>query len=267
MGAFLTTTLTLAAVLAPGPSSGLPPWMLEGERLTLTMSWLGITGGTMVIEAHQPEGEPTFRIAMTARSSSFVSKIIDIDDRFETRIDPVRVTTLLSTQNNREGKRRLEERVEFDPVAGTARRWKNGRERESLTTPAPVMDTLGAIYFIRTLPLEVGKTFTLTVQSGNRVYPMQVEVLERKKVRTDVGRMEVFAVEPRFADGGLFNSKGKSVIWVTADPPHTLVRISSELPFGSLVASLTKIERPWPAVLESDRGSGGDAKRDGSQTR
>jgi len=263
----LTMALALTLAAAPGAEAALPPWMLEGERLTLTMSWLGITGGTMVIEAHQPPGETTFRIAMRATSSSFVSKIIEIDDRFETRIDPERVTTVLSTQNNREGKRRLEERVEFDPAAGTARRWKNGREREALVTPAPVMDTLGAIFFIRTFPLEVGRTFTLTVQSGNKVYPMQVHVMERKRVKTEVGRLDVFAIEPRFAEGGLFSNKGKTVIWVTADPPHTLVRISSELPFGSLVASLTKVERPWPAVLESRRGSGGDTERDGSQTR
>jgi hypothetical protein len=241
--------------------------MLQGERITLTMSWLGITGGTMVLEAHQPAGEQTYRIAMRATSSAFVSKIIEIDDRFETRIDPGRLTAVLSTQNNREGKRTLDERVEFDPVTGTARRWKNGRERDRLLTPAPVMDTLGAIYLIRTLPLEVGRTFSITVQSGNKVYPMQVTVLERKMVKTEIGRVEAFIVEPRFAEGGLFSSKGASVIWVTAEPPHTLLRISSELPFGSLVASLTRIERPWAGMVESSRGSGGGAKQDGSQTR
>jgi hypothetical protein len=257
----------MAALVAGSAAAELPVWMLQGERITLTMSWLGITGGTMVLEAHQPEGEPTFRIAMRATSSSFVSKIIEIDDRFETRIDPERVTAVLSTQDNREGKRTLQERVEFDPVAGTARRWKNGRERDRLVTPAPVMDTLGAIYFIRTLPLEVGRTFSITVQSGNKVYPMQVAVLERKSVKTEIGKVDAFIVEPRFAEGGLFSSKGKSVIWVTAEMPHTLLRISSELPFGSLVASLTTVERPWSGVVESSRGSGGGKEQHGSQTR
>jgi len=267
MRGFLTAVVAGAALSAGAASAELPAWMLQGERITLEMSWLGITGGTMVIEAHQPAGESTYRIAMRARSSSFVSKIIEIDDRFETRIDPVRVTAVLSTQDNREGKRTLQERVEFDPTAGTARRWKNGRERDRLVTPAPVMDTLGAIYLIRTLPLEVGRTFSITVQSGNKVYPMQVAVLERKAVKTEIGKVDAFVVEPRFAEGGLFSSKGKSVIWVTAEAPHTLLRISSELPFGSLVASLTKVERPWSAVVESTRGSGGGAERDGSQTR
>jgi hypothetical protein len=241
--------------------------MLQGERITLEMSWLGITGGTMVIEAHQPAGDPTYRIAMRATSSAFVSKIIEIDDRFETRIDPTRMTAVLSTLDNREGKRTLQERVEFDPVAGTARRWKNGRERDPLVTPAPVMDTLGAIYYIRTLPLAVGRTFSVTVQSGNKVYPMQIAVLERRRVSTEIGKVDAFVVEPRFQEGGLFSSKGKSVIWVTAEPPHTLLRISSELPFGSLVASLTKVERPWAGVVESSRGSGGGKGPDGSQTR
>ena len=36
---------------------------------------------------------------------------------------------------------------------------------------------------------------------------------------------------------------------------------------STLVASVTEVERPWPGVLESERGSGGGAAQDGSQTR
>jgi hypothetical protein len=259
--------ITLATLTAASARAELPPWMMQGERLTMEMSWLGITGGTMVLEAHQPAGQAPFRLAMRATSSAFVSKIIEVDDRFETHLDPAKITTVLSTKQTREGSHTLEERVEFDTAKGTARRWKNGRERDPLTTPVPTLDTLGAIYYIRTLPLAVGKTFTFSVQSGNKVYTMQVKVLERRRVKTAIGRVDVFVVEPSFADGGLFGGKGKSVIWVTADAPSTVVRISSELPFGSLTASLTKVERPWPGVLESTGGSGGGAKQDGSQTR
>jgi len=259
--------VVIAALGALPARAELPAWMLQGERVTMEMSWLGITGGTMVLEAHQPAGETTFRLAMRATSSSFVSRMIEVDDRFETRLDPKLVTTTLSTKNTREGSHTLDERVEFDVAAGTARRWKNGREREPLKTPSPTLDTLGAIYFIRTLPLEVGKTFSFNVQSGNRVYPMLVKVLERKNVSTAIGRVDVFVIEPAFAEGGLFGGKGKSVIWLTAASPRTVVRISSELPFGSLTASLTKVERPWQAVLESTSGSGGGARQNGSQTR
>ncbi len=259
--------MTIAALAATSVRAELPPWLLQGERLTMEMSWLGITGGTLVLEAGQAPGEPNCRLAMRATSSSFVSRIIEVDDRFETRLDPQKVTTVLSSKQTREGKHSLDERVEFDVAAGTARRWKNGREREPLVTPVPTMDTLGAIYFIRTLPLAVGRSFSFSVQSGNRVYPMQVRVLERKNVKTAVGRVDVFVVEPSFADGGLFGGKGRSVIWLTAEAPNTVVRISSELPFGSLTASLTKVERPWRGMLEFKSGSGGGEKQDGSQTR
>jgi hypothetical protein len=264
LGAALMT-MTLTAV-SPARAE-LPPWMLQGERLTMEMSWLGITGGTMVLEASRSADGSPLHLTMRATSSSFVSKIIEVDDRFETLIDPSTSTALLSTKNTREGSHTLDERVEFDAKAGTARRWKNGRERQPLQTPVPTLDTLGAIYFIRTLPLEVGRTFSFSVQSGDKVYPMQVKVLERRNAKTALGRLDVFVVEPSFADGGLFGGKGKSVIWVTAEAPCTVVRISSELPFGSLTASLTKVERPWRGVLESNRGSGGVAKQDGSQTR
>jgi hypothetical protein len=259
--------VAIAALASMPARAELPAWMMQGERLTMEMSWLGITGGTVVLEAHPLVGSGGYRLAMHATSSSFVSHIIKVDDRFETRIDPLKMTAILSTRQAREGKHSVDERVEFDPAAGTARRWKNGIERERLRTPTPTMDTLGAIFLLRTLPLEAGKSFSFSVQSGNKVYPMQARVVERKRVDTAIGEVDVFVVEPSFAEGGLFGGKGKSVIWLTADAPRTVVRISSELPFGSLTASLVRVERPWSGVLESASGPGGGAKQDGSQTR
>jgi Protein of unknown function (DUF3108) len=256
------TLATAVLILAQCPlaRAELPDWLQQGERATYSVSYLGLVGGTMVLEASLSSDPVAVHLAMRTTSSAFVSRFFTVDDQLETLLDPVRMTALLSRKRTREGKHSLDETVRFDADAGTARRWKNGRERQPLRTPPPVLDTLGAIYVLRTLALAPGASFQLQVQSGDRVYPMVVAVVETRRVSTELGPMNVFVMEPRFAQGGLLGGKGKTVLWIGVEPPHDLVRIAAELPVASLVARLVKIERPWRAMVESSSEPGGNGK-------
>jgi len=109
---------------------------------------------------------------------------------------------------------------------------------------------------LRTLPLAPGRAFQLTVLSGRTAYPLVVTVKDRARIKDPAGvAVETFEVEPRFREGFLAKKEGKLTLWVTTDETHAPVRISSTLPFGTLNASLTKVERPWTSVVESPRGS------------
>lgn len=239
----IPAALTALALTMGTAHAELPGWLAAGERLTFKMTWIGMTAGKLELEARQSAPKESLRLSMRATSAGLVDTIFKVDDTFETIVDPQGFTVLRSTMDAREGKRHTVERVVFDPVAGTAQRWKNDVKRELLQAPPPIMDTLGAMYYLRTLPLAPGRTFEFDVQSGSKVYPMQVVVGERRREKTDIGRLDILVVEPRFANRSLLGS-GEGTIWVTAEPPHTLVRISSKLPFGSLIASIASVERP-----------------------
>lgn len=241
----------LAAVQA---TAAVPEWVRAGERLTYTLTYLRLVGGTMVLEnGPAREGAP-FLIVMRAKSSPFVTRFTMIDDRFESLLDPERMTTLASRKWTREGKRSGEESIEFDPEAGTARRWKNGTDRGAVAAPVPVYDTLGAVFHLRTLDLAPGKAFQYRVHSGGVTYPLVVVVTGRDRVKTATGPVDCLVVEPRFRDGFLAKKEGKLTMWVTTDVTHTPLRIVSELPFGKLTATLTRADRPWAGMVESGSG-------------
>jgi Protein of unknown function (DUF3108) len=245
--------VTLAA--ASVASAEAPDWLLQGERLTYTLTYLSVVGGTMVLQTVPPAEDGLMRFTLQANSSPFVTKFAVVDDFFETSFDPRLSTFLLSRKETREGKRRGEERIEYDPGLGVARRWKNGIVRDPIKVAPPVLDTLGAVMFLRTLPLAPGRAFQLTVLSGKTAYPLLVAVKERAKVKGAGGvPVETLVVEPRFREGFLAKKEGKLTLWVTTDETHVPVRISSTLPFGTLNASLAKVERPWQAVVESSGG-------------
>ena len=99
-----------------------------------------------------------------------------------------------------------------------------------------VQDITSGIYAIRLLPLAVGKKFELSVSDSGIVYKVPILVTGREQIKTDIGKMWCFRVEPDvFGDGRLIEQKGKMVIWFTDDERHTPVR-------GQISASVGKID-------------------------
>lgn len=100
------------------------------------------------------------------------------------------------------------------------------------------LDELAFIYFARTLPLEVGKTYTFNryfKQDGN---PVTVQVLRRDTVETPAGRFRTIAVKPIIRTDGIFSEGGQAEIHFTDDDRRipVLIKISLDIP---LLKSLT----------------------------
>jgi len=261
-----TALLTLAG--SGIPAADPPAWLLEGERLTYELSYLRLKSGTLTLEASQVPGEPTVRLASRAVSSPFVSRFARVDEQLESILDPRLGTVLWSRRQTLDDGEYREELVLFDPEQGTARRFKGGTERQALAAPPPVLDTLASIFWLRTLPLTAGSEFRLTVQSGGRVYPLVVSVGGATRLRTASGVQRVLPVVPRYREGGMLRQKGTLRLLVADDPWHTPLRITSELTFGSLTATLHSVERPWSPVVESTGSSERHGREsDGPQTR
>lgn len=249
--------LVLSAGLGPLVWGEAPAWLTEGERLTYDLTYLRVTAGTLTMEASRRPGHQTIRLASRAVSSPFVSRFAKVDEQLESILDPRLATTLISRRHRLDDDRWKEEIVIFDTARGVARRWKDGQEKETVPAPAPILDTLASLFWLRTLPLEPGRDFRLTVQSGQRVYPLDITVSGPDHLKTASGPYRALTVVPRFQEGAMLRQKGKLTLWVTDDPTHTPLRIKSELAFGSLTATLASVERPWSPVIQSNGGSEG----------
>jgi len=242
-------------------------WLVEGERLTYDLTYLRVTSGTLTLEATPMVNQTTVRLASRAVSSPFISRFARVDEQLESILDPCSATTLLSRRQALHDDGFREEVVFFDPQLGIATRFKDGREDEPLWAPPPVLDTLSALFWLRTLPLAPGAEFRLTVQSGRRVYPLLITVGPVTRLKTATGTHETLPVVPKFRDGGMLRQKGKLTLWVTNDSWHMPVRIKSELAFGSLTATLRGVERPFQPVVQSEGTQRYERESDGPETR
>lgn len=122
---------------------------------------------------------------------------------------------------------------------------ENQSEPPSVTTldfTEPIQDILTVIYFVRTQRLQPGQTFDVPLSDNNRVYRCSVAVVERKKIKSILGRVDAVRVEPAiFGDDRVIRSRGTLSIWVTDDARRIPVKAQLKVPLGTFDITLKRI--------------------------
>lgn len=204
----------------------------------------------------QPESL-TFKAEVT--SKGFFARLFNlkIRERVESIVEPSTFTIQKTTILDEQGKRVRHTESTFDRSQGkmtwTLRDPNNpGSEPRYKTAEfsGQLQDVLSAIYFIRTQPLEVGKTFEVFIGDGGQVYTIPVNVIEKKRMKTVVGRVDVFRVNAElFGPERLIDhEKGEFSIWITDDARRIPVRGRVKTDYGTFDIKLKRVINGTPAV-------------------
>ena len=103
-------------------------------------------------------------------------------------------------------------------------------------------DLVSAIYALRRLPLEVGKTFELSVSDSGLVYKVPVRVTARERKKSILGKKWCFRVEPEvFGENRLIERDGDMTIWITDDKSRIPIRSNINTNIGKIVVKLKKV--------------------------
>jgi hypothetical protein len=113
-------------------------------------------------------------------------------------------------------------------------------ESESDSIPADALDDASLVYFVRTVPLEVGKTY-----EWNRYFlwdrnPVILHVLRREEIEVPGGEFSTIVVRPIIKAGGLFSEGGEAEIYITDDERRLPVKLVTKLKVGSVILELTE---------------------------
>jgi hypothetical protein len=248
--------------------AGEPPEVLsvyrEGERLVYDVTWLGITAGQATLEALgmvQLNGQSTYHLVTTATSTPWISKFYRVDDRSESYLaqDPPRA--LRFEKHLREGRYRHSSRTDFDHAKGMAKfryldfspvpreisrleeaeRFGKYVEQEFPLNPG-ALDELSVLYYVRTQTLEPGNTLHARVFASRKNWDLEVKVLRRETLETALGRRETVVVEPLLKFEGIFQRKGRVIVWLTDDAERIPVQMQSQIIIGSFFATLARRE-------------------------
>jgi hypothetical protein len=177
-------------------------------------------------------------------------RIYRVNDNYESWFDPISFSTLRAKQNIDEGSYERQRQFEFFPERRTFS--ENGKPEEG-TIPDP-LDEASFLFFLRTIPLEVGKTYEFTRYFRPDKNPVRVVVERKESIEVPAGRFNTIVVRPIIKTTGIFGEGGHAEVWFSDDSTRTLVQLKSSLKFGSLNLYLRnrRVGTPWqgaaPAV-------------------
>ena len=185
-------------------------------------------------------------------SKGFFARLFNLKfrERVESIVEPLSFTVQKTTILDEQGKRVRTTESTFDASKGrmiwTSRDPNNpaAEPRHAIAEfSGQLQDVLSAIYFIRTQPLGVGKTFEVFIGDGGKVYTIPVKVVEKKRTKTIFGRVDVLRVDAElFGPERLIDKeKGEFAIFITDDARHIPVGGRVKTDYGTFDITLKRI--------------------------
>jgi hypothetical protein len=227
---------------APPPPERVLPDVLPfgpGERLEFSIDYgfINAGGATMSVErTRNVSGRECLDIRTEAKSNAVFSKIYKVWDRAQTFLEVEALLPRRFEKHLREGSYRKDAVVKFDRDEHFAR-YENGDE---IVIHPWAQDELSAFYYVRMLPLEVGRDVLIDNHANRKNYPLKVIVHRRETVEVGAGRFDCLVIEPVIREGGIFTAKGTLTIWITDDVRRMPVKMTTKVVVGSISATLQR---------------------------
>jgi hypothetical protein len=234
--------LAAAAVMVAGAADAQRLPFAPGEHAVyqVRLGPLPVGTGTLsVTGVERVHGEQTFHAVMTLEGGT---PFYHVNDRYETWIDTDGLFSRRFHQNLREGSYRRNRTYDFNPAQRTFRR-ENG-ETGTLASAEP-LDDLSFLYVARTLPLEVGATYTLPRYFKADGNPVVLQVLRRETVRVPAGQFRAIVVRPVIQTDGMFSKGGRAEVYFSDDEHRIPVLIrTAGIPLGGDLIMRLRSFRP-----------------------
>ncbi len=212
------------------------------EHLKYELTWAGIKAGTAELEVREIGSYVQF--ISRAMSSDFVSVFYRVDDLAVSSLTKTSHKTLPGTPysyrlKTSEGKHKKDKEVFFDFNAKKAT-YVNYLEKEqrSFDIGESTMDALSCFFYVRYLPLRVGKSIYVEIFDNKKLYKVEVQVVKREEIETSIGKFKTILIRPILLTEGIFSRKGDILIWLTDDAKRLPVLLQTKVKVGSIKATL-----------------------------
>ncbi len=224
-------------------AEGQPIQLLKYTRETFhyNISWIGLLVGKATLKASNEKGVIT--ITSQVHSTPFISTFYKVEDLAESKV--VNGSPLNFRIRQQEGKYRSDKETLFDAESKKVtfiNYLKNTRDEHAIEGVLP-WDVISGFYYLRTQPLEQGKTAYIDVFDSNKFFRAEITMLRNEKATAPAtGEVDTIVVQLILKSEGLFQSTGNILIWLTNDEWKVPVRVEAKAPVGHVAAELTVIE-------------------------
>lgn len=209
-----------------------------GEKLTYAVRVGPLGKGTAVAELRNAEtvrGKRVFHSVFTLTGSLLFFKV---RDNYESWFDPTTLVSLRYHQDIDQGTYERDRKFEIFPERGV---YKENDKPEVPTVELPLDD--GAfLYFLRTIPLEVGQTYTWNRYFKPDRNPVKVTVVRRERIRVPAGEFDAVVLQPSIKAKGIFAEGANALVWLAEGEGRMMLQMKTKLPFGHVQFQLRSRE-------------------------
>ena len=237
-----TISASPSARVVPPPTNYAYP---NGQTYVYGVEWHLFNAGTARVTLGLDGGQE--HITALANSAGVVNALYKVQDRFEAFFDPRTFCSLRVSRNTEEGARSRQTELRFDYSRNKSvldeKNLKTGEQKHvENDLPACVTDVVSGFYYLASLPLQSGNSYTFPINDGNKATEVTARVEAREQVKVPAGTFRTVRVKVEAISGAL-QGKGTIWAWFTDDVNHTPVQMRSKLGWGTLLFRLQTIEK------------------------
>jgi hypothetical protein len=199
-----------------------------------------VTGGkaTLIAKNDVIDQKQAIYYYLQGRTTGFISKLYEINDVFETWVDPETYLPIKSIRIVKEQKYRFYDEVTYDHVNDSIFSIKSGRKK----VPRKVNDLVSVFFYIRHNlffeDLLAGKQIKIPVYHGAELFIMNLVYMGSETINTKIGKQDCYVVSPKVPEGDMIKGSNGLRIYITKDAKRLPIYAEFDLILGALKCEL-----------------------------
>lgn len=225
------------------------PFIQAGERTLLDITYFGATAGQLeltVLPSKVVSDRLSYHFRAKATSTSVFSLFYRVNDVAESFMDTEGLFSHKYSLKLDESKQQRDVLELYDYRKKKAYYWsklehndKGVHNDQSEIDLVPfTQDGLSAFFYVRTLPLEVGKVFEFPVVNNGKLRTVRVTVIREETLSTKIGEFPSFVLKPEVVLDGVLQNSGDSFMWISNDAQRRILKMDAKIKVGSVIGYL-----------------------------
>jgi len=235
------TLFTVALAVLNAAAPGRP--FRVGEHLEYVAKYAGLNVGSAAIDVAPIDtvrGRPAYHFRFLLKASALFGSF-KIESQIESWTDTASFHSLRFRRNNLQNGKQYLRSFEILGDSGYYRQVDPEPLPPDHSVAEP-LDDASFLYFVRTTPLELGKTYQFDRYYWAAKNPIVIKVLKRETIELPDGtKAPCLVLSPVVGESGLFGRRADARIWLTDDARRIPVQIRSRYSFGEITLRLQRI--------------------------
>ena len=240
------SVLALVLTAVQSASLGTPPAPVPfrvGERFDYGAKLGLISVGKASIQVAAIDtirGEPVFHFQYNMDASALFGAF-KLNSSLESWTSIEGFTSLRYRQDNKQNGKQFVRQFEIFPDSSRYQQVQPDPLASQPSVPEP-LDDASFLFFVRSTPLEVGRTYQFNRYFRAERNPIVIKVLKREKMELPDGtKVDCLVLNPVVGERGLFAKRNDAQLWLTDDVRRIPVQIRSTFEWGQITLRLQRM--------------------------